>query len=397
MTRLLGFLVCFFSAGIALMLAGCGSQPYPAHINYPLRGDLIVARLPEGQADGPPAAGKLDDFIAAIEGRGGKTYDPANLSSEQRTTLLQILDETFGSPAEPFVRGADESDEALVRELGLVPANLVEGSKLYRTYCLQCHGLTGDGRGPTGPWVYPLPRDFRQGVFKYVSSAGSAARKPAHADMVRMLRTGVDRTSMPSFALFSDEQCEQVVAYTKHLSLRGEVEYRVMLGILTDSDDREEEIAADVRARLKSALKQWAQADRETIAPRTMPTPELPEDRMSSAHLESVRRGYQLFASEATGCISCHADYGRQARYLYDVWGGSVRVADLTEGVYRGGKTPLDLFQRIRGGISAAGMPAATSLSEEQVWDLVHFVQALPQSAMLPHDVRGQVYPAQKR
>lgn len=363
------------------------------HLTYPLRSDLLVARLPDLPPDGPPPAGKLDEFIAAINQRGGRTYDSGNLSAEQRASLQQILDATFGSPAEPAVRVTDDSEIALVQQLQLNQADLAAGSKLFRAYCLQCHGLTGDGRGPTGQWVYPLPRDFRQGIFKYVSSAGSAARKPAHADLLRMVKNGIERTSMPAFALLSDEQCEQIIAYSIHLSLRGEVEYRVMLGILSDSDDREDDLALEVRARLKTALKQWVEADRDVISPVTMPTPEKPEERLAPEHLESVRRGHRLFVDQANGCSSCHVDYGRQGKYLYDGWGGSLRPADLTEGVYRGGKRPLELFQRIRGGIGASGMPAATSLTEEQVWDLVHFIQALPQRKLLPPDVREKVYP----
>src|SRR5262249_7593598 len=178
-----------------------------------------------------------------------------------------------------------------------------------------------------------------------------------------------------------------------HLSLRGEVEYRVMLSLLSDADDADDDMRVAVSRRLKTSLRQWTDADAETITPATVPTPENPDDRMSPSHLESVRRGQALFASEANGCINCHADYGRQARYLYDAWGGSVRVADLTEGVFRGGKTPLDLFWRIRGGIGPSGMPAVTSLSEAQVWDLVHFVQATPNPKMLPPDVCRQGYP----
>ena len=41
---------------------------------------------------------------------------------------------------------------------------LTEGGKLFRRQCLQCHNITGDGRGPPGLWVMPYPRDYRRGV-----------------------------------------------------------------------------------------------------------------------------------------------------------------------------------------------------------------------------------------
>ena len=379
-----------------LLSAGCGSQPYPVHLAYPLRSDPIVDKLPATPPEGPPAAGKLDEFVAQIEERGGKVYHPANIPSERRAQLQRSLDEIFGSPAAPTIRCDDNAGNDFVGQLQLPPEKLAVGSKLYKMHCLQCHGLTGDGRGPTGQWVYPFPRDFRQGIFKYVSSAGSAARKPTRADLHRNVTNGVERTSMPSFSLLSEQEREQIVAYTIHLSIRGEVEYRVMRAILADGDDREDDMALEVRSRLRGVLAQWVEADRSEIAPSKRPTPDTPEERLSPTHQESVRRGFQLFRDQGLGCMSCHEDYGRRAKYLYDSWGGSVRPADLTEGAYRGGKTPLDLFHRIRGGIGAAGMPAATSLSEEEVWDLVHFVQALPYQRLLPEDIRGLVYPASR-
>ncbi|GAC1353177.1 MAG: hypothetical protein NVSMB1_23890 [Polyangiales bacterium] len=125
----------------------------------------------------------------------------------------------------------------------------------------------------------------------------------------------------------------------------------------------------------------------------TPPTPDDDEGKLAAEHLASVRRGFELFSNQSTGCIGCHLDYGRQARYLYDAWGGAVRPTDLTEGAFRGGKAPIDLFRCIRGGIGPSGMPAATSLTEPSVWDLVHFVQALPFSRMLPAEVRLRIYP----
>jgi mono/diheme cytochrome c family protein len=389
MTRFLP-LPAFFS--IALLQIGCGSQPYPTALAYPLRSDLIVDRLPDNSPDGPPAAGKLDEFIAAINERGGKTYDPANLSAEQKATLQRSLEEIFGSPSEPAVRGHDDETTQLADRLQFQPEKLAAGSVLYRKHCLQCHGLSGDGRGPTGQWVYPFPRDFRQGVFKYVSSSGSAARKPTRADLQRLVAAGIERTSMPAFALLAEDDRDRLISYTIHLGVRGEVEYRMMRRLLSHQDDSDDDLVAEMRGTLTTVLRQWAEADVATIAPAAVPTPDDPNLRVTAAHLDSVRRGFSLFTNQAIGCSSCHVDYGRQSRYLYDCWGGSVRATDLTEGAFHGGKRPIDLFQRIRGGVGPSGMPAAV-LSEDQVWDLVHFLLTLPVPKMLPSDVREHVYP----
>jgi hypothetical protein len=40
-------------------------------------------------------------------------------------------------------------------------------------------------------------------------------------------------------------------------------------------------------------------------------------------------------------------------------------------------------------------MPAAADLKDEQVWDLVNFVQALPYPKMLPEEIRDKIYHTQ--
>src|SRR5947209_4416159 len=73
-------------------------------------------------------------------------------------------------PAAPTVETTDEEARSQVGELRLDKETLKKGSALYRHHCLYCHGLDGDGRGPTGPWVSPPPRDYRPGVFKFIST-----------------------------------------------------------------------------------------------------------------------------------------------------------------------------------------------------------------------------------
>ena len=41
---------------------------------------------------------------------------------------------------------------------------------LYREHCAHCHGITGDGVGPTATFLNPYPRDYRKGQFKFKST-----------------------------------------------------------------------------------------------------------------------------------------------------------------------------------------------------------------------------------
>lgn len=397
MQRLSAIVGLILLVGASLAFIGCGTQPYPTNLPYPSRSDWIVVKPPEANAAGPAEAGKLEEFLAQTNARGGKAFNPADIPQDKREQLQAALHHSFGTPAAPLVRADDGEVNTLAQRLQLHPEQMAEASKLYRRHCLQCHGLSGDGRGPTGLWVYPLPRDYRQGVFKYVSSNGSAARKPSRADLQRTLLNGIDRTSMPKFHLLPDHERDLLIGYVIHLSLRGEVEYRIMRSLLDAADEPpDDDLKREVTTVLRNALRQWVQADDDRIRPTTFPTPENADDRLSPAHIDSVRRGYQLFSQQTTGCITCHEDYGRQAKHRYDIWGTVVKPLDLIEGAYRGGKSPTDLYYRIRGGIGPSGMPAATILTEQQVWDLVHFVMALPYAKALPTDIRAKVYPSER-
>ena len=101
------------------------------------------------------------------------------------------------------------------------------GYALYRKHCLHCHGVSGDGAGPTAAFLWPRPRDYRRGVYKFTSTHRPEAhprRPPAHhpAD-------GIGNSSMPSFeALMTKPEIEQVIDYVVFLSARGETERRLI-------------------------------------------------------------------------------------------------------------------------------------------------------------------------
>ncbi|MBX9624202.1 MAG: c-type cytochrome, partial [Gemmataceae bacterium] len=292
--------------------------------------------------------------------------------------LDRFLGEAFGTPAAPTVAADGAAD------LGLTPDRLAEGGRLYRRHCLQCHGLSGDGRGPTGQWIVPHPRDFRRGAFKFVSSGDGG--KPRRADLGRTVRDGLKGTAMPAFALLPDDQRELMAGYVVYLSLRGEVEFRTLAAVAA-GDEAGDEALADpagfARDRLTAALVAWRQAEAAPASPT--PPPDDPE---------AVRRGYELFTAEGvTDCRTCHADFGRKPALRYEAWGTAARAKDLTEAGLKGGDSPEDLYHRIRHGVQPVGMPAHPGLTDSQIWDLVRFVRALPYPRELPEDIRAKVYP----
>jgi mono/diheme cytochrome c family protein len=376
-------------AALAVVLSGCGSAPdYPPHLTFPPRADRLVVRVPTAQPTAGGEPGKLDAELAGLDALGGRTFDPAAARADHRDALNDFLAEAFGTPAAPALR-----DEAADR-LGLTPDRLAEGGKLYRRHCLQCHGMTGDGRGPTGLWIDPHPRDFRRGSFKFVSTGDGG--KPSRADLMRTIGEGLKGTAMPAFRLLPENERDLMAGYVTFLSVRGQVEFQTLAAVLLE-DESETGVDGDptgfARDRLRATLADW---DRAAAAPAgPTPPPEADDTaRQSPEYLASVRRGHELFTG-GVGCAKCHEDYGRKATYRYDVWGTVVRPADLTVGGYKGGDRPEDLYHRVRGGIQPVGMPSHPALTDGQVWDLVRFVRALPRPRELPPDVRSQVYPGQ--
>jgi mono/diheme cytochrome c family protein len=363
-------------------------------MRYPQRDDLLVIKQPKNTILRPFAEppGHLEDIIAQAQGlEDADLADPKNIAAKDRDELRKYLEATFGTPAQPAVHPADDDDKSIAEALKLDDASLAAGSKLYRRHCLQCHGVAGDGRGPSGPWLHPHPRDYRQGLFKFISSRGGNERKPRRDDLHRTLMTGIEGTSMPSFNTVAPKELEQLIGYVIHLSIRGEVEYAVASAAAKGK--LENDVKSDAQDWTKRVLQRWSSSQANALEPdpqkSALPTT---DKEREEEFKKSVRRGYDYFTNSKIGnCVSCHFDFGRQAQFRYDAWGTLTRPNNLTAGVYRGGRRPIDLYWRVKGGINPCEMPKNDD--EDQVWALVNFVQALPYPRMLPEDVREKVYP----
>ncbi len=402
------------AAGL-LLACGC-SDRYPDNLKYGLRTDVLVTKVPTEMVLNhldPP--GDLETWLNGLKQQGASVLDPAKLDGGQKRELEDALDSLFGRPASPKVdvakltEGMDDDEkqgvEKTFQSLRLDDQTLAEGSKLYRRHCLQCHGVTGNGQGVTAPWVNPHPRDYRLGKFKFTSSGQSAGtRKPRREDLVRTISQGLEGTAMPAFGNFAisgasnaasgvlpPEDIDKLASYVTHLSLRGQVEYQVMQDWLSGGNLDGESTADYAKDRLKDLAGYWAAAEKSVIKPG-------PAREYSKAEMQqSIGRGYQLFITGQAQCISCHADFGRRNNFKFDDWGTLDRPIDLTAGVYRGGRRPLDIYWRIHSGVGGTGMSAfGDALKPDQIWDVVNFVRALPYPKMLPPDVAAKVYPPEE-
>jgi mono/diheme cytochrome c family protein len=203
------------------------------------------------------------------------------------------------------------------------------GVRVFARHCAVCHGPNGHGNGPAAPSMFPRPRDFSLGRFKYKSTA--SGEPPTNEDLLRTVRDGLPASAMPYFA-----------------------------GLLST-----EELSAVVE-QVKSFSSAFSQPGRSIEIPAAIPSSP-----------ESVARGKALFAHQ--GCAACHGEDGRGGQRYDDGSGHSVFARDLTAPwAFRGGSRPQDVWLRLTTGIMPGPMPAyADVLPAAARWDLVNFVASL--------------------
>lgn len=299
---------------------------------------------------------------------------------------------------------------------------LRHGRQLYQRHCSHCHGTSGDGAGPTAEYLHPLPRDYRLGKFKFISN--KTGSRPSRDDLHRILKNGIPGTYMPSFVpMLKDEELTAVIEYVRFLSMRGEFEQKLGVAFTEytleayKSAENKKDLVNDLNAFIAEDFKDevefvqddlaeaWTVADDEEESGVSPVAPRVPDT------LESRQRGRELFVGKALNCVNCHGIDGRgngpqtedfeegaDEPGLHNAWGHVVKPRNLTTGIYRGGRRPIDLYRRIVAGIDPSKMPAfggkmpipagrlaadaspedAAIAQDEQVWHLVNYVLSVP-------------------
>ncbi len=379
-----------------------------------LQGSAVIFAAPEEEApaDDNAAAESEPDATAeeAPEAAVEETAAPAVYrvgSYDPETKTLQIVD-ADGSPAAIEAQAGDS--------IQVIGDGLQRGRDLYHRHCVHCHGSSGDGDGPTAKYFNVRPRDYRKGIFKFTSTKDGV--RASRDDLYRIIKLGAPGTYMPSFMLLPDDEVSAIVEYVRWLAIRGEMEGKLYVEFYIDhskedpagKDEFNEtwaEDAADVIEGVGDELNQdWALAEQEDQIVLPVYLEGNPEDKPVGEALprtpsspESIASGRKLFMdAKSANCFSCHGEKGRgngasteirnklpgseelaEKPGLFDVWGNLVKPRDLTKGIYRGGRRPIDLYRRINAGIKGTPMPGAGGkLTPEQTWDLVNYVLSIP-------------------
>jgi mono/diheme cytochrome c family protein len=306
-------------------------------LNYAAIGLAAALATAGGCTQAPPPEFHLNMVQAATN-----EIDPA-----YQQEIANVLGAMFGTPDDPHVLAESGLDQKLLT-LAAGPAWTDSDSQshgLYRRHCVHCHGISGDGRGPTALFLDPYPRDYRKGVFKFKSTYASA--KPSDADLVRILHNGIPGTSMPSFSLLPRPEVDALVEYVKYLAIRGEMETALVnyvaqeLGeeeaedangepILEDGEPKMIRLALNpaenpeqgdvIKESLAMIVEAWDAAAENAIVPEEGAIPE--DNRSAEEFAKSAKAGRELFLSKKANCYTCHGPtaLGDGQQTDYDVW-----------------------------------------------------------------------------
>ena len=456
-----------FVCGLTLLSLGCGAGP-PAEFKFrDSTEDLISEAKKSVKATLNDSFGTPNDLVAwerlpvAYGGLKGAVESIAENQSivvkldeeagkvKKGTPVLWLTGALAGqkSTTSHVAQFNNESSQLELANKSEVPAagdrfiigfgeQLQLGRHVYMKNCMHCHGVTGDGAGPTGEFLNPRPRDYRNGQFKFTSTR--AGEKANRDDLHRIVTYGIPGTYMPSFLLLGDKETKAVIEYVRWLAIRGEFEKRLTAELSSDYSEKsivdsitkanaafaekqknkeEAERPPNQSKAIKTANGEFAKFAKEELPgvidetsdilaqawtraeePDSIivPTVQRVEDTPASRE-----RGRLLYMSDKTKCYTCHGETGRgdggatedfwpkpgstekyANRGLHDEWGNQLKPRNLTLGQYRGGRRPVDLFRRMYAGIKGTPMPAfgGTALKDEEIWDLVNFVMSLPYS-----------------
>lgn len=214
---------------------------------------------------------------------------------------------------------------------------------IYTQRCAQCHGDDGDGLGVAAEYMYPAPRDFTLGLFKY-KSTDADSEFPTDADLLVTIRDGLPGTAMPGWKEYLSD--DEIMALIEKIKVFG----------YWDGESAEELGLNPI----------------DLGAPPAAVTPEL------------LAMGREQFVK---ACVQCHGDTGRgnitSGKRLADDLEARIWPRNLTQPeTWRWTRDAEDVFQRLSAGIPGTPMPEhATTMSHEERWAIAHYVMTLRDEA----------------
>lgn len=273
----------------------------------------------------------------------------------------QAPDGPTGESAQPTAQAPD-GQPAPEGEAGVAPATLADSkaAELYTRHCAACHGERGDGAGPAAVFLYPKPRNFREGRFRLISTINGV---PTLADLEQSIRRGLPGSAMVPWPHLSPEELKLLAEFTLEFRRQGVRDFELATAAENGDDPPDEDY-------LRQA------ADDAVAAGEVLAVPPFPQPTA-----ESLLRGKEIYVRQ--GCVSCHGAEGRGdgQQQMIDSEGFATRPRDLTRGIYKGPSDFASVFRRLKLGLPGSPMPASGTLTDEQIADATHFVLSLSDQA----------------
>jgi len=302
---------------------------------------------------GPRQAVIMSVSIAIIAGCAKSEPQPA--APAPKSTPKTTIGEEQQQPPSPLQPSASQPSPKVAQtsESGPQRAQL-----LYVQHCGSCHGEKGDGQGTAARFLFPKPRDFRNGQFRLVSTTNGF---PTVGDIQTVLSRGMPGSSMPPWPNISKADQQLLAEWIVEFRREGIRDVERAMAAEDGEEVDEEEL-------------------REVVQLLTTPGPVIEVPEIPAASPEAIERGKQLYLKT---CVGCHGKEGKGdgQEKMVDAKGLPARPRDLTKGIFKGSPDPQSVYRRTQAGMPGSPMPATPKVTPEQIADLVHFVLSLSDAA----------------
>jgi mono/diheme cytochrome c family protein len=159
---------------------------------------------------------------------------------------------------------------------------LNDGHDAYTQYCYACHGVNGDGKGPSSYGLTPPPRDFTKGIFKF-ARLRAGDEMPNDEDLIRIVKGGLHGTAMLPWDI-PDVEMQKVIHYIK------------TFGPLTPEGTQEHKGS------------KWEKRNKKGNLLKVLDPWEPEADPWTGKEQAAVQRGKELYHLRAE-CANCHPGY----------------------------------------------------------------------------------------
>jgi mono/diheme cytochrome c family protein len=240
------------------------------------------------------------------------------------------------------------------------------GQELFAKQCAVCHGDAGDGAGKFAYLMNPRPRNFQQGNFKLATTQNQV---PSDEDLIRTISRGMPGSAMPPWGHLPLSDLQALATYVRDIRAKAV---------------RESAQAMVVKGELEAAgLESYVQPRITPNSPVVVPAEPVQND---------IRwfNGRRLYVE---GCASCHGADGQPVAdaVKFDAEGYPVPPRSFVSGIFKGGSDGHQLYVRIVKGLKGTPMPASEgNYSNDDIWDLIHYVQSLARAGAQERAQLGQ-------